>query len=66
MEVAHEGLNRPYEPCPFRCLSCGARAKIVTDLPEGCVLSPIAAKPLKSTPLEKESAPLGTWHTPSF
>ena len=64
LSVEREDLDRRYEPCPFRCSSCGVRAEIVTDVPAGFALTPIAAKAPK--PPEMEPLPLGPWGRPSF
>jgi len=61
-----EDIDHPYEPCPFVCSRCGIRAEIVTDVPADFGLTPIAAKPPKPRPPEKEPSALGSWHTPAF
>lgn len=66
MEVHQDDLDRPYEPCPFRCSTCGARAEILIDVPPGFALTPMAPRPPKPKPPEKEPPPLGPRHTPSF
>ncbi len=64
MEVHRDDLDRRYEPCPFRCSRCGARAEIVTDVPAGFLLvTPPPKVPKAKAP---EPAPLGPRYTPGF
>lgn len=67
LSVEREDLDRRYEPCPFRCVRCGARAEIVMDLPAGFSLTDPAQK--ERTPRASDPAPdvpLGPRHSPSF
>ena len=66
MEVERQDLDRPFEPCPFRCSSCGTRAEIVEEVPAGFTLTPMAPKAPKPREPQKEQPALGPWHTPSF
>lgn len=66
LEPDREDLDRKYEPCPFVCSRCGARAEIVADVPTGFALTQMAAKPPKPKPPERMPVPLGPSHTPTF
>lgn len=44
IDVAREVLDRRYEPGPFVCGRCGARAEIVTDVTAGFEPTTMAAR----------------------
>ena len=67
MPVERQDLDRPYEPCPFVCSRCGARAEIVSDVPATCALTEPAPRIVRPKPADPIApARLGPWGRPSF
>lgn len=67
MAVAREDLDRPYEPCPYVCRQCGARAEIVTDVPAAFALTtPVQRKPKPQPSEPAPTRPPTAWHRPNF
>ncbi len=67
LSAEREDLDRPYEPCPFVCSQCGARAEIVMESPRGFTLTTPAPRERKRLAIRTDPpAKLGPWHTPSF
>lgn len=67
LSADREDLDRPYEPCPFVCSRCGARAEIVLDVPAGFTLTPPAPRVHKSKTVDATPpSELGPRHRPMF
>ena len=66
LSADREDLDRPYEPCPFVCSRCGARAEIVLDVPAGFTLVTPAPRVRRHRAVDPAPADLGPRHRPMF
>ena len=67
LSAEREDIDRPYEPCPFVCSQCGARAEIAMAAPSGSTLTTPAPRERKRLAIRTDPrAKLGPWHTRTF
>lgn len=56
LSAEREDFDRPYEPCPFVCSRCGARAEIGVDAPRGFTLTTQAPHERKRMAIKTDPA----------